>query len=184
MCSLGCAGMFSRSWGRGRKKRAPQRSKRCGAQDRRGSSDRGAVELRTGHDAALCVLWSPRPARKQRSRRCGDGGGGEVRAGALPSLGCWQIQRLVALGALLQKKWCSARCCRRSGAGRAAAAEVALGALLQKKRRSARCCRRSGARRAAEEEEELEALLRQGRAADAGEPSGCARDERAQRLIG
>jgi hypothetical protein len=43
----------------------------------------------------------------------GDGGGGEVRAGALPSLGCWQIKRLVALGALLQKTWCSAHCRRR-----------------------------------------------------------------------
>ena len=71
-----------------------------------------------------------------------------------------------------------------SGARRAAAEEVALGAMLQKRWRSARCCRRSGARRAAEEEEELEALLRQGRAADAGGTSGCARDERAQRLIG
>jgi len=50
---------------------------------------------------------------------------GKVRAGALPSLGCWQIQRLVALGA---------PCCRRSGARRAAEEEEQLEALMRQGR--------------------------------------------------
>ena len=46
----------------------------------------------------------------------------------------------VALGVLLQKKWRSARCCRRSGARCVAAEDVVLGALQKKKKSLRRCC--------------------------------------------
>ena len=51
------------------------------------------MELRTGHDAALCVLWSP----------------GRATVTARPS-GCASEEE-VALGVLLQKKKSLRRCC-------------------------------------------------------------------------
>ena len=70
--------------------------------------------------------------------------------------------------------WRWARCCRRSGARRAAAEEVALGALLQTKWRSARCYRRSGARRVAAEDVVLGALQKKKKSLR----RCCAKDER------